>query len=320
MKQILKEAGAAWVLGFLVPAVVLFGMISISERYVPEEQIPSTATSPEEKRTVKVLDKNGALRHWELEEYLVGVVLAEMPASFEPEALKAQAVVARTYTIRAEKYGDKHGEAAVCTDSACCQAYRNPEAYLQAGGTQEGLDKVRSSVEVTEGLVLTYGGELIEATYFSCSGGSTEDAVAVWGTDVPYLKAVSSPGEEDSSWYATTRTFTAAEFSEKLGLKVPESLKDWFGEAIYTAGGGVGQMIIGGTSFTGTQLRSLLELPSTAISVSVEDDLIAITCRGYGHRVGMSQYGADAMAGAGSKYPEILEHYYQGTALVHWTD
>ena len=130
----------------------------------------------------------------ELNEYLTGVVLGEMPISFELEAQKAQAVVARTYTMRAWYRGGRHDGAAVCTDSTCCQSYISPVDYMSAGGTQSGVDRIYAAVEATGLEVLTYQGELIEATYFSCSGGSTEDAVAVWGTDYPYLRSVDSPG------------------------------------------------------------------------------------------------------------------------------
>jgi len=269
--------------------------------------------------SIAVLNKEDQVREMELEEYLVGVVLAEMPVSFEPEARKAQAVVARTFTLRSED-GEKHPDAAVCMDSGCCQAYISPEEYLEKGGTQDGIDRMRAAVDATRGQVLTYEGELIEATYFSCSGGSTEDAVAVWGTDVPYLRSVSSPGEERATHYTDSVTFTKKELSDALGVNLAEKPESWFGAVTYTAGGGVKTVTIGGTSFKGTELRKLLGLRSTAFTVTAGENSVTITTRGYGHRVGMSQYGADAMAVSGSSYEEILTHYYQGTTLENRSD
>ena len=250
-----------------------------------------------------------------LEDYLTGVVLAEMPASFEPEALKAQSVVARTYTMRAYNGSAKHDTGAVCTDSACCQGYISEEDYLAKGGTQEGIEKIREAVLATSGYVLTYEGELIEATYFSCSGGTTEDAVAVWGTDVPYLRSVSSPGEEAATHYTDTVTFPVSELEAALDVDLSGSESGWFSDIAYTAGGGVASIAIGGKTFTGTELRKALGLRSTAFSMETDGDVVFVTTRGYGHRVGMSQYGADAMAASGSTYAEILAHYYQGTVL-----
>ena len=177
------------------------------------------------------------------------------------------------------------------------------------------MEKVRSAVLDTAGYVLTYEGELIEATYFSCSGGSTEDAAAVWGTDYPYLRSVTSPGEENASHYCDTIRFTPEQFQEHLGRTLEGMPWDWFAEKTYTPGGGIDTMTIGGEDYTGTQLRKLLKLPSTAMTISASADTITVVTRGYGHRVGMSQYGADAMAVTGSDYTQILAHYYPGTTL-----
>ncbi len=262
-----------------------------------------------------VQNQAGNLQQLTLEEYLVGVVLAEMPASFETEALKAQAVVARTYT-RKRMVSGKHEKAQVCMDSTCCQAYTGESDYLAQGGKEALVEKVRQAVTDTDGLVLCYGGRLIDATYFSCSGGATEDAVAVWGQEVPYLQSVESPGEEAAPRYSDTVTFSARDFAMALGLSASGDPADWFGQVTYTEGGGVDTLIIQGEAFRGTRLRSLLGLRSTCFSWKVTGDSIAITTRGYGHRVGMSQYGAQAMAQSGSTFQDILAHYYQGTELT----
>ena len=306
-------------LSFLAGAVVPLVLAALFQKSpsLPEaesESISPTASAQDPATVLTVVNRAGNLQQMDLREYLVGVVLAEMPASFESEALKAQAVVARTYT-RKRMEGGKHGQAAVCMDSGCCQGWRSGEDYLAQGGKKSAVEKVRAAVADTDGLVLRYDGRLIDATYFSCSGGVTEDAVAVWGQDVPYLKSVQSPGEEEAPRFSDSVTFSPGDFAGKLGLSAAGDPESWFGTVTYTAGGGVETMVIRGQSFTGTQLRSKLGLRSTAFEVSASGNTITITTRGFGHRVGMSQYGAQAMAQEGHSFSEILAHYYTGTEL-----
>ncbi len=318
-----KEIRFALIMGVVVPVVMLLTVKSLGN--IAESRDEILETVPEtgkvettEEISVPVLNKMGVIEDIPVEDYLTGVLLAEMPVSFELEALKAQAVVARTYTFRVWSRGDKHPGAAVCMDSGCCQGYLSESDYLNLGGTSAGIEKMRQAVMETSDDVLTYQGELIEATYFSCSGGTTEDALAVWGTEVPYLKSVDSPGEEGATHYTDMVTFTVDEFEAALGITLTGSHDDWIGDISYTAGGGVKTIKIGGAEFEGTLLRKKLGLRSTIFTIEMEKNEIRITTRGYGHRVGMSQYGADAMAVAGSTYEEILIHYYQGTVLVSW--
>lgn len=316
MRSIWKELFTAAFLGMILPGVVLNVLVMIQDMKPEAAVQEQPQLQPvQEQLSILVTGEDGSVQEQAMDDYLTGVVLAEMPASFEEEALKAQAVAARTYAQKASVTGGKHGNGSVCTDPSCCQAYLSEEAYLDKGGTAESVDKVRQAVADTSGLVLTYEGELIEATYFSCSGGYTEDAAAVWGADYPYLQAVSSPGEEEAAHYLTTVHFTPGQFLLALGSVVEGSPEKWFGPVTYTEGGGVATMEIGGVSYTGTQLRRLLGLRSTAFTVSVDGEGITITTKGYGHRVGMSQYGADAMAVDGSTCQEILAHYYPGTQL-----
>lgn len=324
MKLIWKEIALAVLMGLVMPGAVLGiaasmeprqTVLELSSAPAAEVSEPATAVQEVHSMTIPIL-LGDSVEEMELNEYLTGVVLGEMPVSFELEALKAQAVVARTYTMRAFQRGGKHDGAAVCTDSTCCQSYISPEEYLEAGGTQDGVDRIRLAVSATNAQVLTYEGELIEATYFSCSGGVTEDAVAVWGTDYPYLRSVDSPGEEAAAHYTDTEVFTAARFESALGRDLSGDPTSWFGVTTYTTGGGVASMEIGGKTYKGTTLRTLLGLRSTAFTVSADSLCVTITTKGFGHRVGMSQYGADAMAVLGSSYEEILTHYYQGTNLT----
>jgi len=251
-----------------------------------------------------------------LDEYVLRVLLGEMPSDFEPDALMAQAIAIRTYTLRNILRGSKHQNADVCTDPSCCQSFVEISDYA---GSRKDLDKLMQAVNATENQVLTFQGNLIEATYFSCSGGKTEDAVAVWGTDVPYLQSVSSPGEENAKRYISITTCSYRDFLRKLGLPENTDLSAEKFHAEYTEGGGVAKLYITDRVFTGVQIRTLLGLPSTAFTITVANDNVHITTKGNGHRVGLSQYGAEAMAVSGKTYPEILAHYYAGTELVTFT-
>ena len=318
MTSIWKDLLTALLMGMVLPGLMLNYAVMGLRQETPIEEIRITipAETVSEPLPVGLRGENGMVSEGKLEKYLVGVLLAEMPASFEEEALKAQAVAARTFAWKAWTTGGKHGDGSVCLEPGCCQAYLEPAEYLLRGGTEEGLAKVTKAVNDTWGQCLEYEGELIEATYFSCSGGATEDALAVWGTDYPYLRSVDSPGEEGAAWYRDTVVFTKDRFCEALGIPGGGDPRSWFGEVRYTEGGGVETLVICGEVFEGTRLRSLLGLRSTAFDLAVDGESIAITTKGYGHRVGMSQYGAEAMAVSGSTYARILEHYYPGTELV----
>ena len=245
----------------------------------------------------------------DFDDYLACVLQGEMPATFFPEALKAQAVATRTYTLRKISKGGKHPEGVICTDVNCCQAF------------SEFPDEVfADAVKQTKNQVLMFNDVLIDATYFSCSGGMTEAAVEVWGTDVPYLQSVVSPGEESSRYFRDTVCFTKEQFLTKLGLDPERIDLPIIGDITYTAGNGVKTIVILDTNFTGNIIRELLGLRSTSFEISNIENSIVITTSGYGHRVGMSQYGADAMARAGSTYKEILAYYYPGTELQLFTE
>ena len=297
-----RSFNIALILGVLLPCMLLL----ILSRIHINPDIHSTMPKDSAIK-LRVLMTDGTVAEMPMEEYILGVVLGEMPASFELEALKAQAVVARTYTVRA----NHHEDADICIDHTCCQAYCSPKDYL---GSASDLEKVKKAVEATAGEIVTYKGAPIEATYFSCSGGKTEDAVAVWGQDVPYLQAVDSPGEEKSASYLKTTAMTAGAFSQAFG-GLSGSPNQWIGEITYTRGGGVATIQIGGKTYKGTQVRQILGLRSTAFVITIVGSSVTITTKGYGHRVGMSQYGADAMALSGSDYKAILAHYYPGTNL-----
>lgn len=318
----------AWFIALMIGAVIPWILFSVAEKLAREnleEPIETTVPQQTETKTIKEPDKiqvmktDGLVVTMELDDYIVGVVLGEMPVSFDTEALKAQAVVARTYALKRMKAGGKHPQNAVCMASGCCQSYRSQEDYLKGGGTAEGVEKVNQAVKATSGQVLLYNGNLIEATYFSCSGGRTEDAAAVWGTDIPYLQAQESPGEEEAAHYVDTIQLSCSELIDKLDLNLMGISELVIGSATYTEGGGVESILIGGQQFDGITLRQKLDLRSTAFQITKVGEQIIITTRGFGHRVGMSQYGAEAMAVKGSRYDEILAYYYPGTVLSQYS-
>ncbi len=320
MQKMIKGIVFATIMGVVVPAIFMHAMQSADEdNPVIQEQ---TTTIKETERTVAsdhflipILLQDGKVEMMALEDYIVGVVLAEMPADFEIEALKAQAVVARTYALKRNLISQKHMEQAVCTNPSCCQAYCTQEEYIASGGTNTALEKVEDAVIQTKNEVLTYNSELIDATYFSCSGGKTEDAKAVWGADVPYLQSVDSPGEEYANHHIDTVYFTLDEFADCLQIKTELLTGNWIGEISYTKGGGVAKVSICNQLYSGVELRKLLGLRSTAFIISAVGNKVTVTTKGFGHRVGMSQYGADAMAVSGKNYKEILSHYYKGAVV-----
>lgn len=282
-----------------------------------EELPPAVSPTPEPfdaAFSLSVLTEQG-VREMDLETYLTGVLLAEMPVSFEIEARKAQAAACRTYTLTRCK-APRHETAAVCTDPHCCQAWKDPDVVDPAA-----RDKAAEAVRATDGLVLLYDGALIDATFFSCSGGRTEDAAAVWGGALPYLKAVDSPGEEDAAHYSDEVRLPLPEFRATLealdgAVRFSDAPGTWVSTVAYTAGGGIANMVIGGRPFRGTALRKAFGLRSTAFTLSLNEEEAVFTTRGNGHRVGMSQYGANAMAQAGNDFETILKWYYQGVEVA----
>ena len=253
-----------------------------------------------------------------MDDYIVGVVAAEMPASFEEEALKAQAVAARTYTLY-KSASDGH-EADVCTDAAHCQAYMtDADMHLNWGNDYDTYhDKIKRCVLETSGEYLTYNAEPVMAVFHSMGGGRTENSADVWGESVPYLQSVESPGEEAANNYETTLTISFDEFRTKILASFPNaalnSQEDVAAPSL-TEGGHVASIMIGGVSIPGTTMRTIFDLRSTKFSLSFQDNTVIFTVTGYGHGVGMSQYGANAMAKNGSTYREILAHYYTDTTL-----
>ena len=260
----------------------------------------------------------------DLQSYLPGVLAGEMPALFEPHALMAQAVAARTYILHAmTTVSAAHPRAVICDDPACCKAYASEEALRSQWGTNYDsyLARITAATEGTDGQHLTYMGEPIEAVFHSSSKGTTEASSSVWN-DRPYLVSVESPETiEDVPNLVTEVVFSAEELKSALSAKFPQlqfsdSPSAWFGDIQLTEGGRVDTVTVCGTALKGTQLRSALGLRSAAFAVDCTADVFTFTVSGYGHGVGMSQYGANVYAKQGWSYQEILAHYYPDTQLT----
>lgn len=272
-----------------------------------------------------------------LEEYLVGVVGAEMPVIFDIEALKAQAVAARTYTLkRLQSFGatpnEAHPQYDLCTDHTHCQAWISKEDRIQAWKEDKNLglldhvtlwNKLVDSVASTMGEVITYDGDLIDPLFHSTSGGKTENSEDYFTARVPYLRSVDSGYEDASPHLLTKATMTIKEFIDKLKKEYPDIKID--GKKIekeirildHTEGGKIRRIQIGNKTLSGREAREALGLKSSDFTVEVKGNTMTFHVVGYGHGVGMSQFGADGMAKQGSDYKAILKHYYQGVELVN---
>ena len=278
---------------------------------------PSETPKTDAETVITVLT-DGEVRETTMADYLPGVVAAEMPASFEPEALKAQAVAARTYILdRAAHPVEAHRDAAVCGDPGCCCAYASEEALRENWGRdyRKNLRRIRNAVRETDGQRLTYEGEPIRAVFHSSSAGQTEASAALWGA-VPYLVSVSSPETAQTvPGFETTVTVSAAEAAQALEVELSENPAQWLGEITRDESGRVEAITIGGKTLSGAEARGLFSLRSTNFTAEAADGNLVFHVIGSGHGVGMSQYGANVMAQQGAAYQEILAHYYPGTVL-----
>jgi len=315
---------------FLLPLMTLVGGQSGEVPMLTPEPTaaltPAPAATPvpgdrDGERRLRVLTDGGGVEEMTLGDYLWRVVAAEMPASFEAEALKAQAVCARTYTLWKMEGGSHSAEGAdICGDSSCCQAYCTPAEAAERWGEQaaEYTAKIASAVAETDGLVLTYEGELIQAVFFSSSTYTTEDAAAVWGNEVPYLVSVESPEGEEVPNYRSTVTLTAEQMKElakTAGAALPGDTSAWLTDISYTASGRVAELNFGGITLSGGGARNLFGLRSACFTVQEKDGVFTFSVTGYGHGVGMSQYGANAMAKEGATWRDIVTHYYTGVTV-----
>lgn len=258
----------------------------------------------------------------DMQEYLIGVVAAEMPAYFEPEALKAQAVAARTYAMYCAATG-RHSDAQVCTDYTCCQAWISREDMENNWGEnfETNYAAISQAVEETRGEYLSYQGEPVFAAFHASSCGATEDCGAIWNP-LPYLVSVSSPETADTvPGYISQVELTSLDFRDTVLSAYPYAdftgeESGWVGQISLEESGRVASAVLGGVEISGTEIRSLFSLRSTAFTLEYTGSGFLFTVTGHGHGVGMSQHGANLMAAQGSDYVRILAHYYPGTNLV----
>ncbi|MGN1401191.1 MAG: stage II sporulation protein D [Bacillus sp. (in: firmicutes)] len=251
-----------------------------------------------------------------LEQYIAGVVAAEMPADFELEALKAQSLTARTYIMDRLISGAKVKDADV-TDTIAHQVYQDEEQLRSKWGKhyERNMKKVVRAVYETKGKILTYEGDPITAFFFSTSNGFTENSENYWEKSLPYLKSVESPWDKESPKYLDRKVISVDDFEKRLGVNINDSGNIGVIKG-RTTGNRVAAVSIGGKTLSGKKIREALELKSTDFTWERKEDSIIITTKGYGHGVGMSQYGANGMASEGKNYEEIVRHYYQGVEIA----
>lgn len=274
------------------------------------ENTNSDNTTNSSMSEITIYRSNGSIINLNMTDYLIGVVSSEMPASFNLEALKAQSVLARTYALKAKQTGKK------LTDTVSTQSYIDIDQMKNKweNSFNTYYNKIKNAVENTNGEYLSYNGNYIEALYHSTNNGKTESSLDVFGNYYPYLISVSSEYDKNASSYLRTINMPLDTISNKLGLNLNND--SVISILSYTDGGNIKEININGNNFSGKKVRELLGLRSADFDISISDNNANITTRGYGHGVGMSQYGANGMANAGYSYKDILSHYYPGTTLT----
>lgn len=339
MNQIKKVALIATfliTLSFIIPSLLVLPFSNDkAELALNEHEAVDTVASNERKQTgankvtteVAVFrSKLNKVEKLPLEEYVVGVVASEMPANFEVEALKAQALTARTYIVNHLLHATEQSlpEGAHVKDTVEHQVYKSKKDLKKLWGKdyEWKLKKVTDAVKATEGEILTYKNKPITASFFSTSNGYTENAEEYWKNKIPYLRSVESPWDNESEEFSAQSVMSTKEFEKRLNVNIKDT-NDIGTITARTSGKKVAKVVIGGKEFTGREIREKLGLRSTDFSWEKRGDSIIIVTKGYGHGVGMSQYGANGMAKEGKKYADIVNHYYQGVSIAqaeHFVD
>lgn len=283
---------------------------SVNTEHINTNNTSSNNTTNSSVSKITVYRSNGSVINLNMTDYLIGVVSSEMPASFNLEALKAQSVLARTYALKAKQTGKK------LTDTVNTQSYIDIDQMKNKWGNSFNTyyNKIKNAVENTNGEYLSYNGNYIEALYHSTNNGKTESSLDVFGNYYPYLISVSSEYDKNASSYLRTINMPLDTISNKLGLSLNND--SVINILNYTDGGNIKEININGNNFSGKKVRELLGLRSADFDISISDNNANITTKGYGHGVGMSQYGANGMANAGYSYKDILSHYYPETTLT----
>ncbi len=286
-----------------------------SDNILQEQEIPANTAYSE---TFRLLCEDGKIVELSAEEYITGVVAAEMPALYHNEALKAQAVAAYTFACR-RKQSNKNQDYDITCDPTVDQAYISNEKLQEKWGekTEEYRNKIHTAVKETAGLMVTYDGNAALTVYHAVSSGRTESAEDIWGGAVPYLVPVDSSGDRLADNYLTTVELSSDDFSSKLSAlcKFSGNASEWIGKTVCTDSGTVKSITVCGSKLNGSDVREALDLRSSNFEIIYKDNSFCITTRGYGHGVGLSQHGANIMANDGSSFEEILCWYYPGCAV-----
>ena len=328
MRKVLIWTLGLVVLIFILPAILtnkkILSTSSKENNEITEVEIEKYDYSQHSK--IKLLHKKTEeVEELDLDEYIANVVSAEMPVKYNIEALKAQAIVARTYTMYKITKSKKHKEADICDDSTCCQAWISKSDRFKkwkSDEAQENWNKIVKAVNDTKGKIVTYNGKPINAFFHSNSGGKTETPYYVWGGEgYPYLQVVETAGEENYSQYKSEAEFTKKEFEKKIKEKHNEfeinyEQEDCIKIEERDKSDRVVTVKLGNLKLSGVEVRTALGLKSANFNVEIEEKKIKFTVYGYGHGVGMSQTGADALAKQGKNYEEIIKHFYSGVEIT----
>lgn len=328
----MKQLGYAAL--FFIFAIIIIPTIFVKSCSQEEIIVEPQHKKQETMHSIRVyMHEEDTVVEMSFNEYLKGVVAAEMPASFEEEALKAQAVAARTYAYRRIKAQNNamyiyHQAADICTNPSHCKAWVSKKDAMDKWGMFSATkywDKISQAVDETTNIIITYGGQPIDAVFHSTSSGRTENAEDVWNNHIPYLRSVISEGEEYSPRYQSKVSITHEQFKEKLVQSRPDivlsaDVSEDIGEIIRTEGGSVRSILIGNQRFKGTEIRSIFALNAANFEMVFTENKVSFYVVGNGHGVGMSQYGANYLAKQGKSYHEILSTYYTNVEIIEIED
>lgn len=339
MKNIIEKIKKHYVFFFLFSSIGAFVILPMwltqsfeinedTQRIEINVEKPSLDLGVQYKKINLLHNNENVVETLELEDYLINVVAAEMPVEYEEEALKAQATVARTYTLYQIENGHKHDNADICDSSTCCQAWISKEKrYEKWGDNQdEKWSKLTNAVYSTAGEVITYDGKPIDAFFHSNSGGTTEIPINVWGgSDFPYLQVVETSGEDEYSQYYSEKEYTKAEIESKMKSAYSDFSIDWNDENCieileYTESSRIKTLKIGNKNISGVEARKIFELKSSNFTYEISESAVKFKVIGYGHGVGLSQTGSNTLAKEGKNYKEIIEHFFKNVEIENIKD
>lgn len=316
------------ILIFLIPVIFTNKKVLNTDikQEIEEKEIQVIEYDYTKYKTIKLLHQDTKrVEEVNLDEYIACVTSAEMPVTYNLEALKAQAIVARTYTIYKINTSKKHDNADICDKSTCCQAWISKADRLKKWEEDKRVsnwNKILQAVNDTAGKIVTYEGKPINAFFHANSGGKTEVPFFVWGgTGYPYLQVVETSGEDAYTQYSSEAKFTKKELIEKIkkehkDFKIDFEEKDCIKIIKRDESNRVITVKIGNLNLSGVETRTILGLKSANFTVEIKEDKINFKVIGYGHGVGMSQTGADSLAKQGKKCEEIIKHFYTGVEII----